>query len=114
MRETYDLIEIAPEELTAKALDEKKKGAHLVQISSVRIEKGFELSYSFADKENHMVNYRIVIDEDYEMLSISDIFPPAFLYENEIAELFGVKINHINLDYGNKLYRIDVEAPFKN
>ena len=36
----------------------------------------------------------------------------TFLYENEMKELFGVNIQMINLDYNNKLYRINEEAPF--
>ena len=32
-------------------------------------------------------------------------------YENEMKELFGVKIQMISLDYKNKLYRIEVETP---
>ena len=32
---------------------------------------------------------------------------------NEMKELFCFYINHINLDYNNKLYKLDVETPFK-
>ena len=32
--------------------------------------------------------------------------------ENEIAELFGVDIDCINLDFHGKFYRIDKETPF--
>ena len=34
------------------------------------------------------------------------------LYENEMKELFGVNIQMINLDYQNRLYRINEETPF--
>ena len=68
--------------------------------------------YSFG-KDYEFINYRIVIDENTKIASIGDIYPSAAFYENEIKELFGVKIDAINLDYHNKLYRIDQETPFK-
>ena len=45
--------------------------------------------------------------------SITQIYPCAFLQENEAEQLFGVKIKTIKPDYKDKLYRIDVETPFK-
>ena len=47
------------------------------------------------------------------MSSITDIFPAAVLYENEIKELFGVDIQCISLDYNRKLYDISAETPMK-
>ena len=47
------------------------------------------------------------------MSSITQIFPSAFLQENEAAELFGVKIENIEKDYNGRLYRISRETPFK-
>ena len=51
--------------------------------------------------------------QDTEIMSISNIFEPAFLYENEIVDLFGVKINLISIDYQGQLYRIEKQTPFK-
>ena len=46
------------------------------------------------------------------MTSITACYPYAFRYENEMKELFGVKIKSIHPDYQNKLYRIKAETPF--
>ncbi|MBS4917269.1 MAG: hypothetical protein KHZ93_06810 [Clostridiales bacterium] len=46
-------------------------------------------------------------------MSISNIYEPAFLYENEITDLFGVPIQLISPDYKGKLYRIEQQTPFK-
>ena len=46
--------------------------------------------------------------------SITQIYPGAFLLENEAAELFGVQIEEIVQDYHGKLYRIAEETPFKH
>ena len=112
MREQYDMINIEPGDLALKTLEHKRNGERLGQICAVRIEKGYELLYSFI-KDYHMTNYKIVIDEDTEIVSISDVYPTAMLYENEMTELFGVRIKYITLDYHNKLFRLNQETPFK-
>jgi ech hydrogenase subunit D len=40
------------------------------------------------------------------------IYPGAFLYENEIHDLFGVTIRHIAVDYLGTLYRTALMTPF--
>ncbi len=111
MTET-NLITIEPGDLVAKAMQLKHDGYRLAQICAVRTKEGYELSYSFG-KDYELLNLRLIIGEDTEIMSISEVFGPAFLYENEMVDLFGVKINLISLDYKGKLYRIEQEAPFK-
>lgn len=103
---------IGCKELVDIAKQKKADGYRLVQICSVRTNDGYEVTYSFSI-EYEMQNYRVIIKTDDEVPSITGAYPSAFLYENEIRELFGVKIEQINVDFKNKLYRIDVETPFK-
>ena len=56
---------------------------------------------------------RLDIDEAQTVPSITQVYPGAFLQENETAELFGVRIESIDGDYHGKLYRIAQETPFK-
>ena len=49
---------------------------------------------------------------DEEVPSISVIYPSAFLYENEIHDLFGVIITNIAVDYQGTLYRTALSTPF--
>lgn len=97
-------------ELLSQTVSLKQKGYRLVAISATAKE-GIELTYSF-DKEYDFVNLRLEIDAGTEIDSISSLYSYAFLYENEIKELFGVKIRNIILDFNNQLYRIPVETPF--
>ncbi len=106
------IISIGPGDLVSGALQMKHDGYRLVQICAIRTKTGFELYYSFA-KEYNLVNMHLEIAEDTEITSISNIFEPAFLYENEIVDLFGVKIKLITLDYKGNLYRIEKKTPFK-
>ncbi len=103
---------ISAAELMPSVLEIKQRGLRLTQMCSARLEDGYELDYSFTDGyEMETLQFNIGTDE--EIPSISAVYAPAFLYENEIKELFGVKINMISVDFQNKLYRIDAEAPFK-
>ena len=113
-----EIIAIEPGELSVKAMEMKSKGLRLSQACAawLRKEEKLELSYSFVDDETYgMFNVRISLDNDKrdtEIASISDIFPYAAFYENEMRELFGANIKVINLDLHNKLYRIEEETPF--
>lgn len=112
MRENYELKILAPDQITIKAHSLRNKGARLSQICSVRTKGGYDLLYSYV-LGDLFKNYKVSISENAEIESITAIFPNAFLYENEMSELFGIKIKYIALDYKNKLYDISVETPFK-
>ena len=105
--------EITPAELLGCVMSQKNMGRRLSQICAAYVNEKLELSYSFAEDETNLYhNLRLVIDKDTEVCSITEFYPYAFLYENEMKELFGVNIQMINLDYNNKLYRINEETPF--
>lgn len=104
---------IAPDNLLEHVMAQKNKGRRLSQICAAYVNEKIELSYSFAeDATNLYHNLRLVIDKETEVYSITELYPYAFLYENEMKELFGVNVKMINLDYNNKLYRINEETPF--
>lgn len=107
------ITEIPKEDIVESSIFKKLTGCRLAQICAVALDGGFELDYSFADPENNLETFRVNIAEDDEILSISSIYPCSFLYENEMKELFGIKIKSISIDFDNKLYRIKVETPFK-
>ena len=108
----FPITEVTKDELY-KIMEQKyKNGYRLAQILSVAYEGYNEVTYSVA-KEYEMENYKINLPIDEEIKSFSDIFPAATLYENEIKELWGVKVVGMALDYHNKFYRIEKETPFK-
>ena len=109
------LVEITPDELLGHVMAMKHQNLRLSQICCAYSNEKIELSYSFAnDDTNDYINLRIVMGKDDEVCSITEFYPYAFLYENEMKELFGVNIHMINLDYNQKLYRLHDEAPFIN
>lgn len=109
------LEEISVSDLLRRALELKKAGFRFSQAHAVynSKENKYELSYSFSDYSTYQLHsLRVVIDLDTVVPSITEIIPAAVFYENEMKELFGVKIEMISADLKDKLYRIEVETPF--
>lgn len=105
--------QIEPEQLLDKVMEKKNLGMRLSQACAAWVDGRYELSYSFADDQKYEYQtLRIVMEREQEVSSITAFYPYAFLYENEMKELFGVKIKMINMDYNDKLYRIDARTPF--
>jgi ech hydrogenase subunit D len=86
-------------------------GYRLVQIGCSTLPACYEITYSF-DRDYRFTNLRISVAAGEEVPSISVIYPNAFLYENEIHDLFGISIKHITVDYHGTLYRTAIAAPF--
>ncbi|MCE5263170.1 MAG: NADH-quinone oxidoreductase subunit C [Deltaproteobacteria bacterium] len=111
MIETQDLRETTPDRLLGEVVEMQSAGYRLVQIGATRTEI-FEVNYSF-DKDLKFVNLKIKLaDNDQEIPSISGIYWSAFLYENELHDLFGLQIKHINIDYQGKFYQVARPAAF--
>ena len=113
--QNYSIETIKLDSLLQKVSERSMAGWRLAQICCTHLAdpKQYELSYSFEEGYD-ILTYRIVIDDNEEVPSITQVYWCAFLYENEMKELFGVNINCMENDYKNKLYRIDEETPFKN
>lgn len=105
------IVSIDAQSLVPEALRLKTEGYRLIQICATKVEEGYELTYSFG-KEYELACLRYLVAQDGEITSISNIFTPAFLYENEIHDLFGIKVNLLTLDYEGNLYRLDHKTPF--
>lgn len=106
------VIDIVPENLTNEILKTKYEGFRLVQMCAVNQSDGtIMLNYSFG-RDYELLCYHLNIDIKTPVMSISEIFPPAFLYENEMHDLFGINIEHISLDYKGNLYRLKDKTPY--
>jgi len=97
--------------LIEKVMDLISDGYRLVQICGTKTGDGFELLYSF-DKDHELLNFKMNIEEGQEVTSITRICWPAFIYENEIRDLFGIIFKHSELDYGGHFFRISEPTPW--
>ena len=89
---------IAVEELIHQIHSFHDDGYRLVQISCASEGDAFEVTYSF-DKDLTLTHLRIPASTEKPIPSISRIYLAAFVYENEIADLFGIPFSGIAIDY---------------
>jgi len=88
-------------------------GYRLVQISCAAGGEGFEITYSF-DTDLILRHIRVCATHEDPIPSISRIYSGSFVYENEIADLFGIHFTGIAIDYKGTFIRTSVPHPFGN
>lgn len=105
-----NILEVRKDEIhenVQKMLDE---GYRFITMSCVDLGEEFDILYHFG-KDYEMHHIRIRLSRDEELESISKIFFCAVLVENEIKDLFGIKIRDIVIDYDGRLL-LSEGAPF--
>ena len=107
-----EIMQVDPESLITEVLKLKHRDYRLIQICAANAGDGIDITYSFG-KEYKMVGLRLSIMPDDEIVSISDIYAPAYLYENEMHDLFGISVKMMSMDYYGNLYRIKNRAPYR-
>jgi len=106
------IIDIQPDQLIAQVRQYRDKGFRLVQICCTKLPETLELHYSF-DLAFQFVSLRITIPNASVVIpSVSGVYWNAFLYENEIHDLFGINVTGIAVDYQGSFYRTAVKSPF--
>jgi ech hydrogenase subunit D len=73
----------------------------------------FEIAWGFV-REGRLETIREQIDAGETVPSISEFFGAAFLYENEIRELFGIDVTGIGVDLKGQLYKTATRVPFSH
>jgi len=111
MGEPQEMVPVDKSDLVGMVAELFAEGYRLVQIGCSTLAGAYELTYSF-DREYRLKNLRVTVASGEEVPSISALYPNAFLYENEIHDLFGVPITHIAVDYKGTLYKTALSTPF--
>ncbi len=108
-----EIIQVPSSDILARAAQFKKDGYRLVQILCTRIPEGYELTYSF-DRDYIMTNMRVIVPGEGSVLSVTGQFWYAFVWENEIHDLFGLKVECIapEVDYGGHFFQLAKETPW--
>ena len=98
--------------LLERAESLRRQGFRLVQIGATRLPEQLELTYSF-DLDGKLTNLRLQIPAaEARVPSISSIFWCAFLYENELHDLFNLQVDGLVVDFHGNLYQTAVKYPF--
>jgi ech hydrogenase subunit D len=107
-----DFVSVPSSELLETVSDIKTQGYRLGQICATTLEDKLEILYSF---EKDCVLRNIVVEtplQGAELHSITAIYWPAFIYENEMHDLFGVTFKNLALDYGGHFFKIAKKTPW--
>ncbi|MDR0596148.1 MAG: NADH-quinone oxidoreductase subunit C [Clostridiales Family XIII bacterium] len=116
MAERKDLIQdiqlTAASDLLGAVADMKTAGYRLGQACATKVDGGIEVLYSF-EKDEALKNLKVSLgDNAPELQSISGIYWAAFIYENEMHDLFGITFKNLALDFGGHFFKIASETPW--
>ncbi|HJJ98724.1 MAG TPA: NADH-quinone oxidoreductase subunit C [Methanocorpusculum sp.] len=109
---TMKVIPASPRDIEKIAADMKAEGCRLVVISCTAAPEEYDLTYSFA-RENDLWHYRMTVPSGTVIPSIGASYGGAFVYENEIHDLYGITFAGMTIDFGGTFIRTSVPYPFK-
>ena len=110
-KEEQAIIPIDVGKLIGSVEQFKNEGYRLVQIGCTKVKDLFEINYSF-DKNFTFKNLRITVTSETEVPSISGMYWGAFVYENEMHDLFGILVRGMNIDFKGTFIRTAIKHPF--
>ncbi len=109
-RQTYETL--ALEALLDRVRALRDQGWRLVQLGATPLGDVVEVNYSF-DRDGHFLNLRLSLPAAAARVpSITPVYWGAFAYENEMHDLFRVRVDGIAVDYKGKFYKTTVPFPF--
>ena len=114
MSEEQRLEEIPLGSLLERVQEMHSAGYRLVHVCCTRLASDHEVSYCF-DREHRFESLRVRLPlENAELPSISSFYWSAFLYENEIHDLFGIAVKGMAVDFHGSFYKTRVPIPYAN
>jgi ech hydrogenase subunit D len=101
MIKSYESVEKS--QLLNRCSELKAEGYRFVALTCEKLEQQYELTYHF-DLNYEMYHIRLLAEYKDVLPSTSNIFPAAFLIENEYQDLFGLTFEGLIIDYKGHLY----------
>ena len=105
-KETQSVVDIGIDRLLQEVDALRSAGWRIVQVLAISSAAENEVSYSFG-LGMEMKSLRIRVPAESNVPSITAFYPAAFLYENEIRDLFGVRIERIAGDWDGRVYDVE-------
>jgi ech hydrogenase subunit D len=94
---------VSKEELVDLCERLKGEGYRFVALTCEKLLSNYELTYHF-DLNYEMKHLRMFANYKDTLPSISNVFPSAFLIENEYQDLYGLVFDGLIIDYKGHLY----------
>ncbi|MDR2457680.1 MAG: NADH-quinone oxidoreductase subunit C [Clostridiales Family XIII bacterium] len=101
-----------PENILSIADSLFEDGFRIAQICAYNGDNEVIIIYSF-DKKGVIKNIEVPLKAPYQIDSISSIYLAAFIYENEMHDLFGINFKNSKIDYSGKFFKLSRKTPWK-
>ena len=99
-----DVISVITDTLVGEVAKTKVEGFRFVTITCIELDGNtFDLLYHF-DKDLALKHLRLTCFKDSTVPSISAVYLAAFLVENEIQDLFGIRFKGLTINFERTLY----------
>jgi NADPH-dependent glutamate synthase beta subunit-like oxidoreductase len=93
-------------DMLIKINDLKAQNARLMTITARDLGTEVEMIYNF-ERALDIINLHLKTPKNEPIPSITGVFPAAFIAENEIQDMFNIKVSGINIDFGGRLMKIE-------
>ncbi|WCJ60240.1 NADH-quinone oxidoreductase subunit C [Fontisphaera persica] len=114
MKADQTIIPLPVAELPARVLMLRHEGWRLVHISATPAGEQIEVNYGF-DRLGVYQTLRVTLPAAAPRLpSISRIYWAAFVYENEMHDLFDVQVEGMAVDFHGHFIKTATPFPFRN
>ncbi len=106
--ETDYNLNVTMDTLISSAKTMNEKGARFITITAKDLNKtDAEVLYHF-EVEDHVETLHLVVKKDKPIKSITGVYVPAFIGENEAQDLFKLKFSNLAVDLGGKMLKNDI------
>lgn len=106
--ENVKIIEL--NELESEVRSYFDQGYRFVTLDCIQEGDQIQFLYHF-DKDLELSHFRLYVDRDTVVPSMSHIYMCMFLIENEIQDMFGMKFSDLVIDYQGRLLLTDEVPP---
>ena len=104
--------QVTPEQLLPRVMEMKAGGYRLGQACAVKqVDGNIYILYSF-DLDHVLYNLKLNVPADLKVQSVTDEYWGAFIYENEMHDLFGITFENLALDYGGRFFKVSEPTPW--
>lgn len=112
MLEVQTYLPVAATELIERAKQYKSEGYRLIHMCCTKSATEMDIIYTYEKESYQMINLKLPVAVGDTIPSISGVFLHAFLYENEIHDLYAVNVSGMAVDFNGTLYQTAVKHPF--
>ena len=112
--EAYAAIPVNKADLIDRVRDYQAQGYRLIQLHCTKTLEEMFITYSFENEKLVINNLRLDVTDGETIPSISSIYAPAFVYENEVHDLFGISVSGMSIDFQGNLYKTAIKYPFRD